>query len=172
MPTTLTTRALPIEPLSAGSFKPFGDVIEACGDAMVINQGRCHKFNQLTQIETDANGEVSIHIYHTEAIRQPYRLDLLERHPLGSQAFMPLEKQQFYIVVAPDKNQEPDFDNIRCFVTNGSQGINYHPGTWHHPLLSVDQGISYLVIDRTGSGHNCDEVQIPEQLSVTVGGLS
>ncbi|MGI9280498.1 MAG: ureidoglycolate lyase [Endozoicomonas sp.] len=169
MLTTLTTRALPVEPLTAESFKPFGDVIEACGDAMIINQGRCHKFNDLTRIATDAEGEVAIHIYHTEAIRQPYPLDLLERHPLGSQAFIPLEKQPFFIVVAPDNHQKPDFNKIRCFAADGSQGINYHPGTWHHPLLSVGQGISYLVVDRTGSGHNCDEVLIPEHLSLTVG---
>ncbi|WP_368736462.1 ureidoglycolate lyase [Endozoicomonas sp. ONNA1] len=65
MPTTLTTRALPVEPLSAEAFKPFGDVIEACGDAMIINQGRCRKFNDLTRVQTDAEGEVAIHIYHT-----------------------------------------------------------------------------------------------------------
>ncbi|KEQ16788.1 ureidoglycolate lyase [Endozoicomonas numazuensis] len=169
MPRTLTRRALPIEPLSADSFKPFGDVIEACGNAMTINQGRCHKFNDLTHIQTDAEGEVAIHIYHTQAIQKPYCIDLLERHPMGSQAFMPLEKQPFLIVVAPDNNQEPDFNNIRCFATDGSQGINYYPGTWHHPLLSMGSGISYLVIDRKGPGQNCDEVLIPEHLSLTVG---
>lgn len=169
MPTTLTTRALPVEPLSAGAFKPFGDVIEACGDAMIINQGRCRKFNDLTRVQTDAEGEVAIHIYHTQAIKQPYRLDLLERHPLGSQTFMPLEKQPFLIVVAPDNHPEPDFDHIRCFAADGSQGINYHPGTWHHPLLSAGNGISYLVVDRAGPGHNCEEVLIPTHLSLTVG---
>ena len=170
MQTPLTSRALPVEPLTAERFQPFGDVIEVRGDAMLINQGRCQKFNSLTRIETDNTGKTGVHLYHTQAIEQPYRLDLLERHPLGSQAFMPLEKQRFLIVVAKSQNNQPDLDTIRCFLANGSQGITYHRGVWHHPLLSIDEGHSFLVIDRIGPGQNCDEVLIPQSMAITVGG--
>ena len=164
----LPIKAVKVEPLTVESFKPFGDVVEARGEAMTINQGRCQKFPHLTEIQTDEQGHVALHIYHTSPIVQPFTLDLLERHPLGSQSFMPLEKQPFLVVVAESADDQPDLTTLRCFLTNGEQGVTYHPGVWHHPLLSVGKGSSYMVVDRNGPGDNCDEVPFAKDVVYTV----
>ncbi|WP_067520126.1 ureidoglycolate lyase [Endozoicomonas ascidiicola] len=173
----LSVNSVNVEPLTSEAFEPFGDVIEAKGNAVRINQGRCQKFPHLTKIQIDDDGYVGIHIYHTSAVAMPFTLDLLERHPLGSQSFMPLEKQPFLVVVAEDSSEgvseerdgdRPDLTTLRCFITNGEQGVTYHPGVWHHPLLSVGQGRSFMVVDRNGPGHNCDEVPFAKDVVYTV----
>ncbi|UYM16747.1 ureidoglycolate lyase [Endozoicomonas euniceicola] len=169
MDTVLTAQALAAEPLTQAAFAPFGDVVEARGIPLVINQGRCYKYCDLTSVSTDRDGHSSVHIFKTSAIRQPCKLDLFERHPLGSQTFMPLEKQRFLVVVAESSDSdEPDLSTLRCFLTNGSQGVTYRAGVWHHPLLSLDIPSDFLVLDRGGPGHNCDEVPMPEGAHYTV----
>ncbi len=162
----MQVKAIPAEPLNAKTFTPFGEVIEATGSSYVINQGRCRKFPALSQLNTDDDGNINTHIYHTSAIAQPFTLELLERHPLGSQCFMPLQSQRFLVVVAEDNNGHPDLTTLRCFISNGEQGVTYQPGTWHHPLLSIDAAAAYLVVDRGGPGKNCDEVLLPMGLTV------
>ena len=156
----IPAQTLKVEVLTREAFEPFGDVLETRNTPVVINQGRCQKYSDLTSVNTDDHGYTTIHIYKTAPISSSYQLDLLERHPLGSQTFMPLAGQRFLIVVASGSSDSttPDLSSIRCFLTNGKQGITYHPGVWHHPLLSVDDGEEYLVIDRKGPGDNCDEV--------------
>ena len=169
MDTVLTAQALTVEPLTQAVFAPFGDVVEARDIPLVINQGRCYKYCDLTSVSTDKDGHSSVHILRTSAISQPYKLDLVERHPLGSQTFMPLEKQRFLVVVAESSDSdEPDLSTLRCFLTNGSQGVTYRAGVWHHPLLSLDIPSDFLVLDRGGPGHNCDEVPMPEGVYYTV----
>ena len=156
----IPAQMLKVEVLTREAFEPFGDVLETRNTPVVINQGRCQKYSDLTSVNTDDQGYTTMHIYKTAPIGLSYQLDLLERHPLGSQTFMPLAGQRFLIVVASGSSDSttPDLSSIRCFLTNGKQGITYHPGVWHHPLLSVDDGEEYLVIDRKGPGDNCDEV--------------
>ncbi|EGH47054.1 ureidoglycolate hydrolase [Pseudomonas syringae pv. pisi str. 1704B] len=81
---------------------------------------------------------------------------MLERHPLGSQAFVPLLGNPFLIVVAP-VGDEPESEATRAFVSNGRQGVNYHRGVWHHPVLTIEKRDDFLVVDRSGEGNNCDE---------------
>ncbi|USE36502.1 ureidoglycolate lyase [Endozoicomonas sp. SCSIO W0465] len=159
----MPAKTLKVEVLTREAFEPFGDVLETRDTPVVINQGRCHKYSDLTSVTTDDQGHTTMHIYKTAPINHSYQLDLLERHPLGSQTFMPLAGQRFLVVVASGASDSttPDLASIRCFLSNGKQGITYHPGVWHHPLLSVDDGEEYLVIDRKGPGNNCDEVPMP-----------
>ena len=162
----MQAKTIPVEPLESKHFAPFGDVIEAKGNPHNINQGRCLKFSELSRLETDVDGHVNIHIYHTNSIEKPFTLQLLERHPLGSQCFIPLQKQRFLVVVAEDSCDRPNLTTLRCFLSNGEQGVTYKPGTWHHPLLSIDAGAAYLVVDRGGPGKNCDEVLLPTDFTV------
>lgn len=166
----IPAQTLKVEVLTREAFEPFGDILEIRDNPWVINQGRCQKYSDLTSVTTDDQGYATMHIYKTARIRQAYQLDLLERHPLGSQTFMPLAGQRFLVVVAAGSSdaEKPDLSSIRCFLTNGKQGITYHPGVWHHPLLSIDSGEEYLVIDRKGPGDNCDEVLIPSEQHLIV----
>lgn len=161
----IPAQTLKVEILTCDAFKPFGDVLEPRDNPLVINQDRCRKYSDLTSVATDDQGHATMHIYKTARIDHSYQLDLLERHPLGSQTFMPLAGQRFLVVVAESSvsMDTPDLSSIRCFLTNGRQGITYHPGVWHHPLLSIDAGEDYLVIDRKGPGDNCDEVLMPSE---------
>ena len=99
----------------------------------------------------------------------PLEISMLERHPKGSQAFIPLQQQKFLIIVAPalDENT-PDISKLCAFISDGKQGINYRAGTWHHPLLTFEAPSDFAVVDRIGNGANCDVFQFPEAIKITV----
>lgn len=93
---------------------------------------------------------------------------MLERHPQGSQAFIPMHGQSFLIVVAAQLNPNtPDLEKIYAFISNGKQAINYHTGTWHHPLLTLEAPSDFVVVDRIGEGHNCDVFTFEENIVLT-----
>lgn len=153
---------LPALPLSAEAFAPFGQVIECAGHAgYAINEGSSQRFTDLAQLEADAEGRLALSIFRAEARQAPFALSCLERHPLGSQAFMPLHGQAFLVVVAEARpvSAQPAPESLRVFVSNGRQGINFRRGVWHHPLLALSAG-DFLVADRLGPGDNCEAVDI------------
>jgi len=153
---------LPAVPLSAEAFAPFGQVIECAGHAgYAINEGSSQRFTDLAQLEADAEGRLALSIFRAEARQAPFALSCLERHPLGSQAFMPLHGQAFLVVVAEARpvSAQPAPESLRVFVSNGRQGINFRRGVWHHPLLALSAG-DFLVADRLGPGDNCEAVDI------------
>jgi len=153
---------LPAEALTAEAFAPYGQVIECAGHAgYAINEGSSQRFTDLAQLEADADGRLALSIFRAEARQAPYALHCLERHPLGSQAFVPLNGQAFLVVVSarrPDP-QHPAPDALRVFVSDGRQGINFRRDIWHHPLLALSPG-DFLVADRLGPGDNCEAIDI------------
>lgn len=146
--------------LTREAFAPYGDVIEtASGDAAAMNDARFDRFNGLCDVDTDG-GRVSVGIVRSRtATPLPYRFDVVERHPHGSQAFIPLAPCRFVVVVAPP-GERVEASALRAFLTNGEQGINYRRGTWHMPLIAFEAGQAFLVIDRAGDGPNCDEQRL------------
>ncbi len=151
-------RKLIIEPLSKEAFAPFGDVIETDGsDHFMINNGSTMRFHRLAEVAmATPDDKAIISIFRAEALDMPLTVSMLERHPLGSQAFIPLLGKPFLIVVAPI-GDVPESGLTRAFITNGRQGVNYHRGVWHHPVLTIEKRDDFLVVDRSGSGNNCDE---------------
>jgi len=150
-----------VEPLTAEAFKAFGDVIEASTSAQhfTINQGFAERFHQLAHVDvTQDGGQPAISIFKAKARPLPLQLSVLEKHPLGSQAFMPLSGDAYLVVVALG-GDTPDMTTLKCFSATAQQGVNYAKGTWHHPLLALQDG-DFLVVDRAGpSGEvNCVEV--------------
>lgn len=147
---------LNIQPLSLDAFAPFGDVIETDErESFFINNGMAERFHALAKVE--APGEdagVIISLVKSNKYDMPRKLDHVEHHPLGSQAFVPLDETPFIVVVG-EASDSPRAENFQGFVTNGKQGINYHPGTWHHVLLTPYSAMTFLCIDRAGSGNNC-----------------
>lgn len=165
-------RTISIQALSREAFAPFGDVITSEGAKHFdINAGTVHRYHRLASVDVGhmdgAQAIISIaRIGQVSTL--PYQIKVMERHPLGSQAFIPLSASPTIVVVAPDRNDQPDLDRLCAFITNGHQGFNYRPGVWHMPLISQEQGQELLIVDRHGPGNNCDEVQITEPLSITL----
>lgn len=161
----MSARTLKPLPLTPERFAPFGDVIEAkSGSAAAMNEARFARFNDLAKVDADIRGEghVAISIVRCRApTALPYRIDMVERHPLGSQAFIPRGNFRFVVAVAPPA-EAFDHTALAAFVTDGTQGINYHRGTWHMPLIAFAVGQEFLIVDRGGTEANCDEQTLDE----------
>lgn len=153
-------RSLTPEPLTADAFAPFGDVIEASAgaEAIAINYGWTTRFNALADVAV-GDGHAILSIFRSKPLTPPV-LKVFERHPLGSQAFMPLNGRPFLVAVAPPGDFDPAA--VRVFRAEADQGVNYAKGTWHHFLLALDAESDFLVVDREGPGDNLDEVELRE----------
>ncbi|WP_333663689.1 ureidoglycolate lyase [Acinetobacter sp.] len=159
-----------IQPLTQESFASFGDVIQKENkDFFPINNGLTERYHALSlaQVSGD-NVAVGMSIFHNLAATElPFQIEMLERHPYGSQSFIPLQQQKFVIVVAlPFDETRPDEQQIYAFLSNGKQGVNYHQGVWHHPLLTLEANSDFLVIDRIGGGQNCDMYQLSNHFMI------
>ena len=163
----MKTYRLNLKPLTSDTFAPFGDVIQKQGHyPEEINYGQTRKYANLAGIDTsDEAGEACVHIYRSRPVSFPFRVEVMEYHPLGSQAFVPLHNRAFPVVVAP-RADELDFKSIQGFFTNGEQGVNIHKGVWHHFQLSLDEISDYLVIDRSGPGNNRVEQRLGKTLFI------
>jgi ureidoglycolate lyase len=153
---------LRIEALTRAAFAPFGDVIELEGAKhFPINLGTTERYHDLAKIDVgDQGGRPLVNLFRGQPRWLPFEVRMMERHPLGSQAFIPLNDKPYLVVVAPAG--ELDAGALRAFVTRGWQGVNYAKGVWHHPLLALDGVSDFIVIDRGGEGPNCDEVTLTE----------
>lgn len=148
---------LPVEPLTPAAFAPFGEVIAfgAAAQVFPINNGTTMRHHALARVEVGA-GHGLISLARAEPRALPFAVTMLERHPLGSQAFIPLSKTPYLVVVAESPEHPP-----RCFLAAHGEGVSYRAGTWHHPLIALERPSDFLVVDRGGEGHNCDEANLP-----------
>ena len=154
------------QPLTKENFAEFGEVIETRNrSSFLINNGSTERFHQLANVEVGAQGSAIISIFKAQALELPLPIRMLEKHPLGSQAFIPLMGKAFLIVVAP-KGEAVHPEQIQAFISNGSQGINYYANTWHHPIIALDDDDEFLVVDRSGPGNNCDEFHFDQQQTI------
>ncbi len=146
------------EPLTAAAFAPFGQVIETQGvQPLAINQGTTERFHALAEVDTAAEaGHPIISVFRGQPRPQPIAIRLVERHPLSSQAFMPLQERPWLVVVA-EPGAPPAPAGLRAFLAGGDQGVSYARGVWHHPLLVLQPDSDFLVIDRSGPGENLEE---------------
>ena len=147
--------------LTRPAFAPFGDVIETEGrDHYTINSGYAERYNDLADLDlAEAGGRPLVNIFRARPWPSPVHIREMERHPLSTQAFVPLTRMPFLVVVAPPSDA-PRPEQLRAFVTNGVQGVNYRRGVWHHALLALAEECDFLVIDRGGPERNCDEVSL------------
>ncbi|MCC2596341.1 ureidoglycolate lyase [Pusillimonas sp. MFBS29] len=152
---------LPVVPLTREAFMPYGDVIEASSQVkhFTINDGNTERYHDLAHIDPGHDGKAIVSIFRGLPRTLPFQVSMMERHPRGSQAFMPLSGQPYLVVVAPE-GEPPALEQLRVFFCQGTQGVNYRTGVWHHPLLALNAVSDFLVIDRSGPGENCDVVGI------------
>jgi ureidoglycolate lyase len=154
------TMTLDAQPLTQTGFAAFGDVIEMAGhDSFAINQGMAERYPDLAVVDVTAHdGRTAIGLVRAQPETAPVRLRLGERHPLASQAFIPLGPQPFLVVVAP-AGPIPAREALQAFISNGRQGINYHKGVWHHPMIALEAVTDFLVVDRIGPATTTTKAQ-------------
>lgn len=149
------TDRIKIQPLTAEAFGPFGDVLDVSGapDKM-INQGLCGRYHDRALLDF-SDGRAGISLFNAEPRQLPLKLDMVERHPDGSQAFLPMSQEPFLVIVAPDEGGTPG--QPLAFVTQPGQGVNYHRGVWHGVLCPLAAPGLFAVVDRIGAGPNLQE---------------
>ena len=153
------TDAPAVLPLTRRGFAPFGDVLDTeAAEVRLINAGTCTRFHALATVETRGEGaRAVVSVFRAEPATFPVRLSMMERHPLGSQAFWPLSGGEWLVAVAPDENGRPGAPLV--FRANGHQGVCYAPNIWHHPLIALGRVSDFLVVDRDGPGVNLEEMR-------------
>ncbi len=140
------------QPLTAAAFAPYGDVIEASGDpSFFINAGKCGRFHDLANTDF-TDGKAGISLAQATPYTAPIQLSMIERHPLGSQMFMPLNAAPFLVVVSDGPEATP-----KAFITSGAQGVNYHRNIWHGVLTPLHAPQPFLIVDYIGAGNNLEE---------------
>jgi ureidoglycolate lyase len=159
-------RTILAEPLTAEAFEPWGDVIEARGASYPINGGMCDRFHDRARMEFLADGRAGISIGRSRPFPLPLEVRLVERHPLGSQAFVPMGEDPFLVVVAPDEDGRPG--RPRAFLTRPGQGVNYLRDAWHGVLTPIGRSATFLIVDRIGPGNNLEEHSFDEPWTVAV----
>ncbi|PKG99474.1 ureidoglycolate lyase [Paraglaciecola sp. MB-3u-78] len=153
--------------LTRENFAQFGDVIEVNDKAkhFSINDGFTQRYHDLAEVDvTQENGRTLINIFRSTPLEQPVSIKMMERHPLSSQAFIPIGQQPYLVVVAP--KGELDITKIEVFLASSNQGVNYHKGTWHHYCLALHQVSDFIVVDRGGAGDNCDVINLDGSLII------
>ncbi|MEE9454001.1 MAG: ureidoglycolate lyase [Paracoccaceae bacterium] len=154
------------KPLTAKAFAPFGDVI-ALQDTpdFMINNAMCARHHDLADMDF-VDGRAGISLFHGQPYALPLTLKMMERHPLGSQAFIPLSAEPFLVIVAPDDGYAPATPLV--FLTDGAQGVNYHCNIWHGVLTPIKQPQVFVVIDRIGGGDNLVEHHFDTGFSINI----
>lgn len=143
------------QPLTAAAFAPFGDVLDCAGDAdKMINQGLCGRFHDRATLDF-ADGRAGLSLFDATPRSFPYTLDMMERHPDGSQAFIPMSANPFLVIVAADNNGAPA--TPQAFVTTQGQAINFHRNVWHGVCTPLAAPGLFAVLDRIGAGDNLEE---------------
>ena len=144
--------------LTRAAFCAFGEVIELQGARQIpINRGLTTRFHDLFTIDcARAGGRVSVNLFRTSPLPLPHTVQVMERHPLGSQAFLPLGREPFLVLVAPP-GETVSADDLTLYKTNGQQGVNLPPNTWHHFQIVIGHRQDFIVVDRVGPGENLEE---------------
>ncbi|MGR3379040.1 ureidoglycolate lyase [Salipiger abyssi] len=158
-------RHIAAEPLTAEGFAPFGDVLEVAGAPdKIINQGLCGRHHDRAALDFGPGGRAGISLFDSEPRSLPYRLEMVERHPDGSQAFLPMHEHPWLVIVA-EPGSVPGA--IRAFLAAPGQGINFHRGTWHGVLTPLHAPGRFAVVDRIGDSANLEEHWLEEPVLVT-----
>lgn len=162
------------EPLTAEAFAPFGDLVEVGGKPIMINEGTTERYHRLSDVTLgEDSGEAMgiINIFRAQPRPMPMNITMMERHPLGSQAFLPTNERPYLVLVCLG-DAAPEPDTLKLFIADGSgpsvQGVTYKANCWHHPLLALDEQTDFWVVDRMGGGNNLEEVDFDSSITITI----
>ena len=147
-------KELKLYQLNKDQFEPFGDIIDTKQQLpFEINDGNCFRYNNLAKLSFN-KGQAGISLFKSKKITLPYSFNFMEKHPLGSQAFIPVFGCRFIVIVAKEVNGLPS--DPTAFITTHGQGVNYHNGIWHGVLAPIDDDAIFTVIDWIGKESNLE----------------
>ena len=158
------------EPLTAESFAPFGELVSVRGKPIMINNGTTERYHNLAQVTVGAapqSGQGIISIFRAQPRTLPMNISMMERHPLGSQAFLPSSGEPYLVLVCLGSD-EPDPASFKLFLATGEEGVNYKANCWHHPLLALNRVCDFWIVDRVGPGNNLQEFFFPADWQVRI----
>lgn len=166
-------KTLIITPLTRQNFTGFGELITLEGaNHFPINEGSTERFHALSGVDVASQeGSPIISLFRGQAFKLPFDLRVMERHPLGSQTFIPLNasaSDAYLVVVAQpcEATESAITAGLTAFIATGMTGVTYAKGVWHHPLISLKRQSDFVVVDRRGPGNNCDEIRITEKIRI------
>lgn len=150
------TEIVRVSPISKSAFAPYGEVLDTEGDAdKIINQGLCERYHDRATLDFGPDGRAGVSLFLAQRRMLPLTLEMVERHPEGSQTFIPMTEHPFLVIVAPDQGGKPG--TPLAFLTRPHQGISFHRGTWHGVLTPLEDPGLFAVIDRIGTTRNLEE---------------
>lgn len=149
--------------LSSGEFNAYGDIIDTSGEFKSINQGRCNRYHDLAALDI-SDGRAGISIFKSEHASFPIKVEMMERHPKGSQAFIAMSLDRFLVVVANDDCGKPVAP--RAYLTTPGQAVNIHRNVWHGVLTPLAAPGLFAVVDRIGEGSNLEEHWLDTPFSI------
>ncbi|WP_167648351.1 ureidoglycolate lyase [Mameliella alba] len=153
-------------PLTQSAFAPFGEVLEVMGPPdKLINAGKCGRHHDIAKLDFGPGGRAGISLFDAEPRALPYLLDLVERHPDGSQAFLPMHRNPWLVIVA-EPGDRPGA--IHAFLAGPGQGVNFHRGTWHGVLTPLSAPGLFAVVDRIGETANLEEVRLDPPVEIVL----
>lgn len=168
------------EPLTAETFAPFGDIVQVGDSPIMINEGTTERHHKLSMVELDGpqgqsvvEGEKSaiINIFRAQPRPMPMPIKMMERHPLGSQAFLPTNDKPYLVLVCLGE-KAPDPETLKLFLVEGTSpsvtGVSYKANCWHHPLLALNEVTDFWVVDRMGPGNNLEEQDFDSDLEIEI----
>ncbi len=172
----MTNYKLTPKPLTKEAFAPFGDVVEiedqdgnvSQDNLIMINGGNTERYDSLAKVQLSSPEDTAvINIFRAQPRVMPMNIEMMERHPRGSQSFHPLSGEDYLVLVA-DPVEALTPEHLHLFLAKSTQGINYHLNTWHHPVLGLNKVCDFLVVDRKGEGNNCEEFFFDKTLNITI----
>jgi ureidoglycolate lyase len=170
MTTTTAARTVTIEPLTEAAFRPFGYVVSAgLGAGASANQGTAIRFDRCAELVSSRSlAAPNLAVFRSTRKSLPFSVVLLEQHPCSTQTFLPMVCVRFLIVVAPTlKSGGPDVEGVRAFACGPGQGISYHVGVWHHPIIALDGDADFAMLAwEDGSSLDCVEQPLDERITI------
>lgn len=158
------------EPLTPEAFAPFGELVSVRGKPIMINNGTTERYHNLAQVTVGSeaqSGQGIISIFRAQPRTLPMPVSMMERHPLGSQAFLPSSDEPYLVLVCLG-DDAPDPASFKLFLATGEEGVNYKANCWHHPLLALNRVCDFWIVDRVGPGNNLEEFFFPDDWNIRI----
>lgn len=157
-------KTLHAKPITQDAIAGLAELIEASGEAdKLINKGLCGRFHNRATL--DIQGEAGISVFQSTSFAMPFKMEMMERHPHGSQAFLPMQQGEYLVVLADDKDGKPDAP--RAFIAGAGQGVNIGRNVWHGVLCPLSDPGLFMVVDRVTDGPNLEEHWFDEAYTIT-----